>query len=110
MNAIWGVITTINITPRTNPQCCCTENFKSEVWALSLRSSGFFEGTDGIRIHATFSRDHEYRRHGALNLLAGIDLLSGKVLALVEGHRSREFIEFLKLLRRGLSGFDRDQN
>ncbi len=52
-------------------------------------------------IHATFSRDHEPRRHGALSLLAGIDLLTGKVHALVEErHRSREFIEFLKLLNR----------
>jgi hypothetical protein len=50
-------------------------------------------------IYATFSRDHEYKRHGTLSLLAGIDLLTGKVHALVkERHRSREFIEFLKLL------------
>ena len=49
--------------------------------------------------YATFSRDHEYKRHGTLSLLAGIDLLTGKVNALVkERHRSREFIEFLKLL------------
>jgi transposase len=49
--------------------------------------------------HATFTRDHEYKRHGTLSLLAGIDLLSGKVHALVrDRHRSREFIEFLKLL------------
>jgi transposase len=49
--------------------------------------------------YATFSRDHEYKRHGTLSLLAGIDLLTGKVHALVkERHRSREFIEFLKLL------------
>src|ERR1700682_604759 len=48
---------------------------------------------------ATFSRDHEYKRHGTLSLLAGIDLLTGKVHALVKDrHRSREFIEFLKLL------------
>jgi hypothetical protein len=61
-------------------------------------------------IHATFSRDHEYRRHGALSLLAGIDLLTGKVHALVEErHRSREFIELLKVLD-GLSGFGHDQN
>ena len=39
------------------------------------------------------------QRHGTLGLLAGIDLLTGKVHALVrERHRSREFIEFLKLL------------
>jgi transposase len=50
-------------------------------------------------VHATFARDHEYKRHGTLTLLAGIDLLTGKVHALVrDRHRSREFIEFLKLL------------
>ena len=49
--------------------------------------------------HATFARDHEYKRHGTLSLLAGIDLLTGKVHALVKDrHRSREFVEFLKLL------------
>src|SRR6266567_261019 len=49
--------------------------------------------------HATFGRDHEYKRHGTVSLLAGIDLLSGKVHALVKDrHRSREFIEFLKLV------------
>ena len=48
--------------------------------------------------YATFSRDHEYKRHGTLSLLAGIDLLTGKVHALEDRHRSREFIEFLKLL------------
>jgi hypothetical protein len=46
--------------------------------------------------HASFARDREYKRHGTLSLLAGIDLLTGKVHALVrERHRSREFIEFL---------------
>jgi transposase len=50
-------------------------------------------------VHATFARDHEYKRHGTLSQLAGIDLLTGKVHALVrDRHRSREFIEFLKLL------------
>ena len=49
--------------------------------------------------HASFARNHEYKRHGTLSLLAGIDLLTGKVPALIrERHRSREFIEFLKLL------------
>ena len=47
----------------------------------------------------TFARDHEYKRHGTVSLLAGIDLLMGKVHALVrDRHRSREFTEFLKLL------------
>jgi hypothetical protein len=45
------------------------------------------------------ARDHECKRHGTVNLLAGIDLLTGQVHALVKDrHRSREFIEFLKLL------------
>src|SRR5271166_2306359 len=49
--------------------------------------------------HATFARDYESRRHGTVSLLAGIDLLTGQVHALVKDrHRSREFIEFLKLL------------
>jgi transposase len=49
--------------------------------------------------HATFARDHEYKRHGTLSLLAGIDLFTGKVYACIENrHRSREFIEFLKRL------------
>jgi transposase len=44
-------------------------------------------------------RDHEYKRHGTLSLMAGIDLLTGHVHALVkERHRRREFIEFLKTL------------
>jgi transposase len=50
-------------------------------------------------VHASFARDFEYKRHGTVSLLAGIDLLSGKVHALVKDrHRSREFVEFLKLL------------
>ena len=50
-------------------------------------------------IRQSFARDHEYKRHGTLSLLAGIDLLTGQVHARVEDrHRSREFIGFLKLL------------
>jgi transposase len=49
--------------------------------------------------HPTFARDHEYKRHGTLSLLAGIDLLTGHVHACIEDrHRSREFIGFLKQL------------
>ncbi len=45
--------------------------------------------------HAGFGRDHEYVRHGTISLLAGIDLLTGKVHASVEDrHRSREFVAF----------------
>lgn len=49
--------------------------------------------------HSCVARDHEYKRHGTLSLLAGIDLLTGQVHACVENrHRSREFIGFLKKL------------
>jgi len=49
--------------------------------------------------HATFARDYEYKRDGTVSLLAGIDLLTGQVHALVrDRHRSREFIEILKLI------------
>src|SRR5258708_10491940 len=49
--------------------------------------------------HATVARDYEYKRHGTVSLLAGIDLLTGQVHALVrDRHRSREFIEFLNIL------------
>jgi hypothetical protein len=37
-------------------------------------------------VHATFARDHEYKRHGTLSLLAGIDLLTGK-LSTASDHR-----------------------
>ena len=50
-------------------------------------------------MHAALAREYEYKRHGTVSLLAGIDLVTGKVHALVKDrHRSREFIEFLKLL------------
>jgi transposase len=49
--------------------------------------------------HPTISRDHEYKRHGTVTLMAGIDLLTGQVHALLrDRHRSREFIEFLQIL------------
>ena len=49
--------------------------------------------------HATVGRDHEYKRRGTVSLLAGIDLLTGQVHALVKDrHRSREFIEFLRIV------------
>ena len=49
--------------------------------------------------HATWSRDHEYVRHGTQTLMAGLDLLTGHVHGLVvDRGRSREFIDFLRLL------------
>jgi transposase len=50
-------------------------------------------------VYPTFTREFEYKRHGTVSLLAGIDLITGKVHALVKDrHRSREFIDFLKLV------------
>ena len=47
--------------------------------------------------HPTVSRDHEYKRHGTLSILASLDLHDGHVVARVEErHRSREFISLLK--------------
>jgi len=48
--------------------------------------------------YSAWGRDYEYKRHGVLSLLAGIDLYDGHILGLVrERHRSKEFIEFLSL-------------
>ena len=59
--------------------------------------------------HASFARDHEYKRHGTLSLLAGIDLLTGKVHALVrERHRSGVH-RIPQASRCRLSGQHRDQ-
>ncbi|MBC8551147.1 MAG: IS630 family transposase [Candidatus Brocadiales bacterium] len=45
------------------------------------------------------ARDYEYKRLGTVSLLGGIDLHTGEIHALVrDRHRSREFIEFLKII------------
>ena len=47
--------------------------------------------------HPTIGRDHEYKRHGTLSILASLDLHDGHVVARVEErHRSREFVALLK--------------
>jgi transposase len=47
--------------------------------------------------HPTVARDHEYKRHGTLSILAALDLHDGHVVARVEArHRSREFVALLK--------------
>jgi transposase len=49
--------------------------------------------------YRTWSRDHEYKRHGTLSILAALDLHNGEVIAQVHPrHRSREFILLLKQL------------
>src|SRR5258708_25531324 len=47
--------------------------------------------------HPTVGREHEYKRHGTLSILASLDLHDGHVMARVEErHRSREFVALLK--------------
>jgi transposase len=47
--------------------------------------------------HPCVSRDHQYKRHGTMTLMAGIDLLTGRLHGqMKDRHRSREFIEFLQ--------------
>jgi hypothetical protein len=47
--------------------------------------------------HPAIDRDHEYKPHGTLSILASLDLDDGHVAARVEErHRSREFIALLK--------------
>lgn len=47
--------------------------------------------------HPTVGRDHEYKRHGTLSIIASLDLQDGHVVARVEErHRSREFVALLK--------------
>ena len=49
--------------------------------------------------HSTWSRDHEYKRHGTLSILAAVDLHNGEIFAKVHPrHRSREYILLLKEL------------
>ena len=36
-------------------------------------------------VHATFAREHEYKRHGKVSFLAGIELVTGNADALVRG-------------------------
>ncbi len=51
--------------------------------------------------HVSTGRDYEYQRHGTLTLMAGLDLMTGHIhRAVVERHRSREFVAFLRQLDR----------
>src|SRR5262249_53031898 len=47
--------------------------------------------------HKEWGRDHEYKRHGTVSILASLDLQDGHVIGRVENrHRSVEFIGLLK--------------
>lgn len=49
--------------------------------------------------HGFVARDSEYKRLGTVSLLAGMDLLTGKIIPLVrDTHKSSDFVDFLKKL------------
>ena len=49
--------------------------------------------------HGFIGRDPEYKRHGTVSLLAGMDLYTGEIIPLVRNtHKSADFIDFLKIL------------
>jgi transposase len=54
--------------------------------------------------HPSNGRDCKYKRHGTLSLLAGLDLLTGKVHACIEErHRSLEFTKLLEQIHQAYS-------
>jgi TolB-like protein len=60
---------------------------------LSRIGGAFVIARNTAFVHATFTRDHEYKRLETVSLLAGIDLVTGQVHALVKDrHRSRKFV------------------
>lgn len=49
--------------------------------------------------HGFISRDSDYIRYGTVTLLAGMDLVTGRIVPLVrDTHKSSDFIDFLKLV------------
>ena len=47
--------------------------------------------------HGTVGRDYEYKRLGTVSLLAGLDLLTGRIIPSVsDTHKSSDFVEWLK--------------
>ena len=52
-----------------------------------------------VGYYSTIARDYVYKRHGTLSLLAGIDLISGRIhYKVFERPKSCDFIEYLKEL------------
>lgn len=49
------------------------------------------------KTHGCLARDYEYKRHGTISVLAGIDLFTGEIIGIVrDRHTSSDFIDFLK--------------
>lgn len=81
---------------RPEPIYCVSVDEKPGVQALGLTAPDL-PPVPGKA--AAVGRDYEYVRHGAVSILAGIDLHSGHIFANVEDrHRSVEFVALLKRL------------
>ncbi|MEO6320854.1 MAG: IS630 family transposase, partial [Polaromonas sp.] len=81
---------------RPQPIYCVSVDEKPGIQAIGL-SAPDLPPVEGKA--STFSRDYEYVRRGTVSLMAGIDLHSGHIFAVVEDrHRSVEFIGLLKQL------------
>lgn len=85
----------------------CSPDIKRETTTLSYDEKPGIQAIKNISAqlkpvpgeHPTVTRDYEYKRLGTVSLLGGIDLHTGEAHALVrDRHRSREFVEFLKML------------
>jgi hypothetical protein len=68
--------------------CCASRSVQSCTYSGHALPKVCAPHTFKPGLHATFARDHEYKRHGTVSLLAGIDLLSGKVHALIRDHHA----------------------
>jgi len=82
-------------TKENNGMVTLSYDEKPGIQALSNTAPDLLPTTE----HGYVSRDHEYKRHGTMSLLAGMDLYTGEIIPLVrDTHKSSDFIEFLKIL------------
>src|SRR5438445_100859 len=106
-----GPMAALDDRPRPGKEPTITIEAKAWLTSLACRKAkelGYPHELWTTRLLARHAREHGPAEghaclanlaHGTVSLLAGIDLLTGKVHALVKDrHRSREFIEFLKLV------------
>jgi transposase len=88
----WDVIGLYLNPPLQAVVLCCDE--KSQCQALERSQPGLPLGQGHIQ-----TRTHDYYRHGTVTLFAGLNYLSGKILAQrAPRHRHQEWLQFLKLI------------
>ena len=86
-NIVWpdGERKTITVSFDEKPDIQAIANVTDDL--LPTQTNGFI------------ARDSEYKRLGTVSLLAGIDLLTGKIIPRIsDSHKSVDFIAFLKVL------------